>query len=194
MSKRNKIIISLAVSAFLIISLIVGLVVVFAEDQPIVRNVNVSFKVINSNCSVSAVYKYGDKETNTYLTENNFTTTGLTDADKVLTFENSNNFAEETLKPTSDIALTKENNSVIIEFKFENLGADNFDATLFVENQTASNVEVKFSQDGLTWKNSNVKINVTDDASYFVRISLIDIDADYSYSADFNWKILKTLA
>ena len=63
-----------------------------------------------------------------------------------------------------------------------------------MENQTASNIEVKFSQDGSTWKNSNVKINVTDDASYFVRISLIDIDADYSYSADFNWKILKTLA
>ena len=36
MSKRNKIIISLAVSAFLILSLIVGLVVVFAEeDKPI---------------------------------------------------------------------------------------------------------------------------------------------------------------
>ena len=201
MSKSNKIIITLGVVALLIISLIVGLVVVFAEEQqPIVRNVNVSYKVVDANCSVSASYVYGDAASNIYLGSKSFTTSGVDGDDDVLEFGLTNKFIEKTLKPTADIALTKENNSVIFEFKFANSGEEAFNATLLLKNEKKSNVVVSYSKNGSVWSGSNTNIDVegktgefAGTASYFVKISLNDVNKGYNYSVDFEWKIFKLI-
>ena len=200
MSKRNKIVISLAVTAFLIISLIVGLVVVFAEEsQPIVRNVNAVYRVYNADCSVSASYIYGDRSSNIYLGERGFTTTGVDGNDNVLVFNNAGNenLEEKSIVPTSDIVLTKENNSVIFEFKFANFGEVAFNATLVEKNKNFSNIVVHYSTNGNRWSVNNQQFEVAaksgdiaGTASYFVRVSLVDTDKDYAYSEDFTWTIV----
>ena len=200
MSKRNKIIISLAVTAFLIISLIVGLVVVFAEEtQPIVRNVNAVYRVYNADCSVSATYTYGDRNSNIYLGERGFTSTGVDGNDNVLVFNNggNKNLEEKSIMPTSDIILTKENNSVIFEFKFANFGETAFNATLVEKNKDLNNVVVHYSINGsrLTVNNQQFEVaaksgDIAGTASYFVRVSLVDEDKTYIYAEDFTWTIV----
>ncbi len=198
MSKSNKIIITLAVSAFLIISLIVGLVVVFAEEQePIVRNVNAVYRVMDADCAVSASYEYGNKASNVYLGERSFTTSGLDEDNNILSFNSVDNLEEKTLMPTSDIVLTKENNSVIFEFKFANNGENAYYADLRLKNEEKSNIVIHYSENGNYWTKNNVRISVDGKSgevagikSYFVRVSLVDADKDYTYSADYTWTII----
>lgn len=196
MSKSNKIIISLAVAAFLIISLLVGLVVVFAEEtQPIVRNVNAVYRVIDADCAVSANFTYGDKNSKVYLGSNSFTTSGTESVDNVLSFEKDNSLQEQILKPTADIALNKTNNSVIFEFNFANTGENLINATLYLRNVKNTNCDISYSTDSLTW-GSNVRLDIAGKlggeagtASYFVRISLNDLEKSGAFSANFEWTI-----
>ena len=120
MSKRNKIIVSLALFVFVVISLLVSIVVVFAEEQTIVRNLNAVCRVYNADCHVSATYAYGNKTTGIYQQAENFTISGLEDDNKFLNFSHNAQtegiFQDKALMPTSDIVLTKQNNSVIFEF------------------------------------------------------------------------------
>ncbi len=204
MSKRNKIVISLAVTAFLIVSLIVGLVVVFAEENPsVVRNVNAVYRVYNADCSVSVSYTYGNKSLNTYLDERGFTASGLEGGDNVLVFNNAVDagkqvqIEEKTLKPASDIVLTKENDSVIFEFKFANFGETAFNATMLEKNKDLSNVIVHYSMNGTRWSVNNQPLEVAaksgevaGTASYFVRVSLIDAEKEYVLAEDFTWTII----
>jgi len=202
MSKRNKIIISLALTVFVVISLLVSLVVVFAEEQEIVRNLNAVCRVYNADCHVSASYAYGNKTTNSYLEAQDFTVSGLIDDNKFLNFDNNeqtkNNFQDKMLKPTSDIVLTKENNSVIFEFQFANFGLDELNVTVWLEKiSDETNVEVKYSADGKIWKSGSKVFSVdgktgatANSASYFVKVSLIDDNKTYSFNQNFALTIL----
>ena len=73
MSKRNKFILSLAITAFVVLSLIVSLVIVFAEENEIVRNLNVSYKVYNADCHVSTSYNYVNSESGIHTDVKDFT-------------------------------------------------------------------------------------------------------------------------
>ena len=200
MSKTNKIIISLAVTAFLIISLVVGLVVVFAEEtQPIVRNVNAVYRDYNADCSVSTSYTYGDRSSNIYLGERGFTASGVDGNDNVLVFNNAGNknIEEKSIMPTDNIVLTKENNSVIFEFKFANFGETAFNATMVEKNKELSNVVVHYSTNGTRWSVNNQQFevaaksgDVAGTASYFVRVSLVDAEKSYTFAEDFTWTIV----
>lgn len=201
MSKRNKIILSLAITAFVVLSFVVGLVVVFAEENPIVRNLNASYRVYNADCHVSASYAYGNAKTKTYTEAKDFTVSGLEDGNKFLTFDKNastqNTFQEKMLKPTSDIVLTKENNSVIFEFEIVNFDEDGLEITIVLENEKqASNVDVQYSKDGVNWTSRNVKINLdgtegfdSNETNYFVKLSLIDDSQEFSFDQDFSLTI-----
>lgn len=193
MGKRNKIIVILAVVAFLIISLVLGLVIVFAEEEPIMRNVNAVYRVIDADCAVSTSYKYANND------ESYFTTSGLNEDANVLFFDNAGNknLEEKTMKPTSNVVLDEENSSVVFEFRFVNNGEKAYDATLLLKNEEKSNVDIRYSLDGIIWSKNNVKISVDgkvgDDegiANYYVRVSLIDSTQDYAYSSDYVWTII----
>lgn len=197
MSKSNKVIITLAVAAFLMISLIVGLVVVFAEEtQPVVRNVNAVYRVIDADCSVSASFTYGDQNSKVYLGSSSFTTSGVESDNNVLSFKQDDSLQEQILKPTDDIVLNKTNNSVIFEFNFANTGENNINATLLMRNLKHKNCTIVYSTDALFWSDKNIRLNilckegdVAETVNYYVKVSLNDLEKNGSFSVDFEWTI-----
>lgn len=194
MGKRNKIVLSLAITVFVVLSLIVSLVVVFAEENQIIRNVNAACKVYNADCHVSASYTIGNET-------KDFTDSGLEDGDKFLTFDKTkstqNIFQEKMLKPTNDIVLTKESSSVIFEFNFANFDFEGVDVTVCIDGvKDLENVEIQYSKNGTVWMDRNVKFNIegtkgvsSKEASYFVKISLIDDNQNFSFNQDFSLTI-----
>jgi len=195
MSKRNKIILSLAITAFVVLSLVVGLVVVFAEENSIVRNLNASYRVYNADCHVSASYAYGNAKTKIYSETNSFTVSGLEDGDKFLTFDKTtatqNTFQEKMLKPTNDIVLTKENNTIIFKFNVVNFDSDALKVTINLDGELNQNLNIQYSKDGKIWTNDNKRINLSgtegygsNEINYFVKISLIDDGQDFNFNQD----------
>ena len=193
MSKRGKFILSLAIAVFVILSILVSLVVVFAEENEIVRNVNAVCRVYNADCHVSASYVYADKT-------NDFTISGLEGDEKFLTFdktrETENIFQEKMLKPISDIVLTKENSSVIFKFDIANFDFDACDVTIVLDNKQNENLEIEYSKDGTVWSGKNVKFKVdgtegmsSKETSYFVKISLKDKNQEVEFNTDFSLTI-----
>ena len=193
MSKRGKFILSLAIAVFVILSILVSLVVVFAEENEIVRNVNAVCRVYNADCHISASYVYADKT-------NDFTISGLEDDEKFLTFdktrETENIFQEKMLKPISDIVLTKENSSVIFKFDIANFDFDACDVTIVLDNKQNENLEIEYSKDGAVWSGKNVKFKVdgtegmsSKETSYFVKISLKDKNQKVEFNTDFSLTI-----
>lgn len=207
MSKRNKLIITLSVAAFLIISLLVGLVVVFAEEtQPVERNVNAVYRVINAECAVSATCTYGNKNSNVYLGSSSLTTEGVEGADNILSFENTENVQEKYLKPTADIVLDTQNNSIIFEFKFANTGENLVNATLLLRNNKSKNVEIEFSLDSIDWNKYDPyseylyekfpRIDISgksgeeaETATFYVKVSALNTSKASSFSVNFEWTI-----
>jgi len=189
MSKGNKIILYLAIAVFVALSVFVSLVAVFAEENQIVRNLNVSFKVYNADCHVAASYTIGDET-------NDFTISGLEDDEKYLTFDKTdatkNIFQEKMLKPTNDIALTKESNSVIFKFDIVNFDFNAVEITIVLDGKINENLEIKYSKDGNVWSDNNVRINLAgtegvapQETSYFVRLSLKNENQEFSFNQNF---------
>ena len=208
MSKSNKIIISLAVAAFLIISLIVGLVVVFAEEtESVKRNVNAVYRVIDADCSVSVDYTYGDKVSNVYLGSSSFTTEGIEESSNILTFvKDENNLQEKVLMPTADMVLDKTNNSIIFEFNIANTGDNLVNASLLLKNNKSKNVTIEFSLDANDCNTYDAKSenfyekfprlsiagktgSEAQSTTFFVKVSMLDVNKSSSFSADFEWTI-----
>lgn len=197
MSKSNKIIISLSVVAFIMLSVLVSVVVVFAEEtQPIIsRNITAIYNVLDADCSLSATYKLGDISSNEYYGNKIFTIDGNESSANTVAFVSGDNKQTQNLLPQSDIVFTENRNSAIINFKLANLGLNDFSATLIVDGDN-SKFNVEYSQDGITW-GENVRFNVSARVgstatieNYYVRISLIDKTAPVSYSANFMWTIV----
>jgi hypothetical protein len=190
MIKRNKLILSLATIIFVAISIFVSLVAVFAEENEIIRNVNASCKVYNADCHVSANFTMGGKT-------KDFTISGVEDDEKFLTFDKTdatkNIFQEKMLKPTNDIVLTKENSSVVFEFKFANFDYDGVDITVCLEGiEGLEGLDVKYSKNGAIWKDDNLRINlagtegvVAQETSYYVRVSLVYGVENFSFNQNF---------
>ena len=200
MNKTNKIIVSLAIAVFAVLSVFVSLVAVFAEENEIIRNVNAACKVYNADCHVSASFAYGDKATEIYTDAKDFTISGLEDGDKFLTFDKTdatkNMFQEKMLKPTNDIVLTKENSSVIFKFDIANFDFDACDVTIVLDNKQNENLEIEYSKDGVVWSGKNVKFKVdgtegmsSKETSYFVKISLKDKNQEVEFNTDFSLTI-----
>ena len=122
MSKSNKMILTLSITAFIIVSIIVGVVMVFAADDAIVRNVIATYNVIDADCSVSVSCKFGDLNSNTFGNAQYLTVDATEKSDKTLDFEKDKNKQTKTLMSTSDFKLNKNNNSIVYEFNFVNKG------------------------------------------------------------------------
>ena len=65
------------------------------------------------------------------------------------------------------------------------------------KNKNATNVVVHYSLNGTYWtvKNQQFEVaaksgNVAGTASYFVRVSLVDTEKDYTFAEDFTWTIV----
>ena len=195
MSKRNKFILSLAITAFVVLSLIVSLVIVFAEENEIVRNLNVSYKVYNADCHVSTSYNYVNSESGIHTDVKDFTISGLEDGDKFLTFDKNeatqNIFQESMLKPTNNIVLTKANDTIIFKFNVVNFDSDALKVTINLDGELNQNLNIQYSKDGKIWTNDNKRINLSgtegygsNEINYFVKISLIDDGQDFNFNQD----------
>ena len=191
MSKRNKILLSLATAVFVVLSLIVSLVVVFAEENEIVRNVNAACRVYDADCHVAVAYTHANQT-------KDFTISGVEGDDKFLTFDKTdatkNLFQEKMLKPTNDIILTEENNCVVFEFTFANFDVNAFNVTVCLEGVLAvQNLKIEYSKDGIIWSKDNVRFSVAgmdgaipQEMSYFVRLTLVDGEQDFNFNQDFS--------
>jgi len=184
MSKSNKIILTLSIVVFIAVSMIVGIVAVFAADNTITRNVVATYNVVDANCSVSAVCVVGEDI-------KSFTMDATETGDKFVCFEKDNNKQTKTMMPVSDVKLNKENNYVVYQFKFINNGDNLIKASLVVENVEEKFV-VEYSKDGVIWKDYAVRINVPAsdvEVNYYVRISLLNADNSYNCPTNFNWMV-----
>ena len=197
MSKSNKIIIGLSVVAFLLLSVLVSLVAVYAYDEEdSTRNINVTCNAIDANVMMFSNYKYGDKETEEYSSAVSMTIDGKENTERISSLVATNNKVSNTLKPLNNIVLTEQNNSVIFEFTIVNEGDKACSATLTIDDEVNKNCVVEYSLDGENW-GGNLKVNVSAHdgtfagiSNYYVRISLVDVQETYSYSSNFIWTIV----
>ena len=198
MSKKSKIIISLSIVAFVVVSALLAVVTVFAAESEVVeRNIDVTYKINNISGSVTATYKYGDKQTNTYSQAVDMTSNGLEDGEKVIKFYSQTNQITTGLKPQENIVLTAANNSVIFQFNFANIGVNGYNAAFATMNKDFVNCEIEYSFDGINWSDKNYEVSldyvagITNQTSYFVRVSKTGLAVDTAVSADFVWTMVE---
>lgn len=199
MSKTKRLVISLSVVAFFIISAVVAVVAVFASEQNVItRNVNSVYKIYGATGSVSASYVYGDRATNTYNSNAEyFTTTGDVQGAKKVYFDDQDYLVTEMLVPQNDIVLTKQQNSVIIKYDFENIGPQDYTATFTIDSESRTNCLVEYSIDGVNWETRAVQLKVNNifsennTVSYYVRIYKQNLNLESSYSANLFWTIVE---
>ena len=142
MNARQKTTIAVTALCLLAVIAVVAIIAVFAaSQQTFTSNINVSYTVEDVMAKVSAKY-YGGKNDAT-LAGKDMTTTGAAGGESEITF-NAGEGAKDaaTLSPQGEIVLDATNKFVVFEYKFENIGPRDFNASMAFTGTLMKNVKV----------------------------------------------------
>jgi len=182
MKSKKKLLISLLVVAFAIVSVVGVIAIVFALSQQTIKtSLNIRYKAVDIYGTVSGTYTVG-----TTVKDLTASTGGTT-----LVFDGDTESLGSLNLQENELNLTAENPSVVLHYTFTNTGSVNYSAimsyaeTLIFED----NMVVEYSLDGVNYSTEKYGIVVTKDTpeSYWIRIRVEDTAFDASFEADFSW-------
>jgi len=187
MNSKKKLIISLLVVAFLLISIIATVAIAFALSQQTIKtNLNIRYQVQDIDGTASATYTIGG------VTENLTAMKGENVIGETLVFKaGDKQNAGNLMFPEDALALTAQNDNVVIQYTYSNTGAKHYIASMsFDGNIEADNMKVEYSIDGVTYSEDRYAVVVpanTINRSYWIKISIEDKAKSASFTGDFNW-------
>lgn len=192
---KTKLIFSLIVMMFVLLSAVVIVAVAFAaQQQSISTDLTISYLAQDLDGSVSATYQIGETGTPQNLIPTS-TNTSNVNGNK-LVFNAKDTASAGSLEFPNDIELTSQNSCLILKYTFENTGSKHYIATMSFDSELIfTNMNVEYSIDSGNTYSSNrygvvVKGTDTDVAttnSYWIKISITEKQKNASFSGKFNW-------
>ena len=193
MKSKRKLITTMVIAGFIILSLVATAIIVFAATQQSIKtSINITYKVSNIDGSVIATYKVGDEEEK-YLKA--VKKGGSVLGSRLIFSAGDTEDAGSFEFPSEGINLTKENNSVLIKYTYTNSGDRHFIATLdFDSVLKVENMRVQYGVEDVNsgevkYSSSRYALIVPSDEtkSYYIKISIINMSKDASVEGNLDW-------
>ena len=187
MNSKKKLIISMLLVSFVLLSAVATVAIAFALTQQTIKtSVNISFVAEDIDGTATATFTIGGVE------ENLIAMKGTQVLGENLVFKASDTEdAGNLMFPEDALALTSQNDNVVIQYTYSNTGAKHYIASMdFAANIEADNMKVEYSIDGTTYSEQRYAVVVpanTSNKSYWIKISIIDKAKNASFTGDFNW-------
>jgi len=190
MSSKHKLI--LAISMLVVVLIITSSALVFvlaAISQSVSSNVQVIYESHAVAGAVKATYTLAGGTETELKAENGESQLIFTGAEL--------GTQSGSLSPESNIVLTSSISSVVFEYSFTNTGDANYTAMLSLgDSASLSNIDIKFSRDGVNYFDYNNGLTVYNNTTtfenaevYYVKISIINTAQDASFSGAFSWNL-----
>ena len=176
MAKR-KLAISLITIAFVLISVVATVAIVFSLTQQTIKtNLNINYTARDVNATTSSKMVYAD---------------GTEQELGVIKFDADSGNQSNTLSPAGDITLTKSNNYIVFEYLFQNTGSKDFIAMIDYSDTDAldKNMIFTYQEDSLAETNTARALLVASGQTktYKVKIAVEYLEKNASLSGEFNW-------
>ena len=187
MSSKKKLIISMLVVSFVLLSIIATVAIAFALTQQTIKTtLNINYTVEDIDGTASATYTIGG------VTESLVAMKGTqVIGDKLVFKAGDTENAGNLMFPEDALALTAQNDNVVIQYTYSNTGAKHYIASMdFAANIEADNMKVEYSIDGTTYSEDRYAVVVpanTSNRSYWIKISIADKSKSASFTGDFDW-------
>jgi len=183
---KRKLLISVLVMMFILISVVATVAIIFAAtQQTITTTLNMTYTAENIYGSVSGSYTIGG------VTENLTASTGGDD----LVFQGKP-LQNGTLNfPTEQIDMTSEASEMILQYTFTNSGRRHYIATMSFESIIdPENMTVQYSIDGDIYSDQRYAVVVQEETtrSYWIKIGVTDKSQNASFKGDFIWNLEDT--
>jgi len=187
MRAKKKLIISMLVVAFVLLSIIATVAIAFALTQQTIKTtLNIGYTVEDIDGTASATFTIGG------VTENLTAMKGTqVIGDKLVFKAGDTENAGNLMFPEDALALSAQNDNVVIQYTYSNTGAKHYIASMsFDGNISADNMKVEYSIDGTTYSENRYAVVVpanTSNKSYWIKISIENKAKSASFTGDFNW-------
>ena len=187
MRTKRKLLISMLAIVFVLLAVVATVAIAFAlTQQTITTTLNIGYVVEDIDGTASATYTIGG------VTESLTAKKGNQVIGDTLVFHAEDTEDAGTLKfPQDALALTSQNDNVVIQYTYSNTGAKHYIASMSFDAQLkADNMKVEYSIDGTTYSEQRYAVVVpanTANKSYWIRISIDNKAKSASFTGDFNW-------
>ena len=187
MGSKRKLIISMLVSSFIIISVVATVAIAFALTQQTVKtSLNIGYTVEDIEGTASASYTIGG------VTENLVAINAKNEIGEALVFSvEDTEDAGSFIFPEDALSLTTQNDNVIIKYTYSNTGGKHYIASMdFAANVVADNMKVEYSINGTDFSKQRYAVVVpanTSNKDYWIKISVVDKSKNARFTGEFNW-------
>jgi len=198
-STKRKLLISMLIISFVLLSVAATIAIIFAlTQQNISTSLNINYTAVDIDGTVTANYKLGKNNTYGTATPLEAYKNNQKAEDNILRFyaddtEENNNGRLEF--PINDITFTSQQSSMLIEYTFTNNGDVHYIASLSLTEQPEyenmiveygvwdeENQEIKFSTDIYA-----VVVPANSSSQYWIRISIDKLTSNASLTGNFDW-------
>ena len=187
MSSKKKLVVSMLVLAFVLLSILAAVAVIFALTQQTIKtSLNIGYTVEDIDGSVSATFTMGG------VTEKLTAKKGAQEIGEELVFKvGDTESAGNLVLPEDAIALTAKHDNVVIQYTYSNTGIKHYIASMsFDANIDAVNMKVEYSIDGSNYSDQRYAVVVpanTSNKSYWIKISIVNKAKDARFKGNFKW-------
>lgn len=187
MKSKKKLLISMLVVSFSLISVIATIAIVFAlTQQRILTTLNITYVAEDIDGTASGSFTIGGvTEKLTAMKGNNVI------GDKLVFKASDTEDAGNLMFPEDALALTSQNDNIIIQYTYSNTGSKHYIASMdFAANIDSDNMKVEYSINGTEYSEKRYAVVVpahSSNKSYWIKISIIDKAKSASFKGDFDW-------
>jgi len=186
MKSKRKIIISILIIAFVVMSVLATIAIVFALTQQTVKtSLNINYQATQVSAKVSASVIYADGTEESMITPNGNASSITFKADDTPDPNGS------TLIPLSAINLTSSEKYVVFKYTFENTGGNQFVATFdYLDTETEdSNMTLSYSTTGEDYKPTlnSLLVEGLKTKSYYIKLEINNVSFDAEFSGAISW-------
>ena len=187
MRSKKKLIISMLVVSFVLLSIIATVAIAFALTQQTIKtSLNIGYTVEDIDGTASASFTIGG------VTESLVAMKGTNVIGDKLVFKAGNTEnAGNLMFPEDALALTAQDSEVVIQYTYSNTGSKHYIASMDLNaNILKNNMKVEYSINGSSYSEQPYAVVVpanTSNRSYWIKISIIDKAKSASFTGDFDW-------
>ena len=188
MRAKKKLIISMLVVSFVLLSIIATVAIAFALIQQTIKtNLNINYKAVDIDATVSASVIYADGTEESMVTPNGKATSVKFNADGTVDPNGT------SLVPSSAINLTLTDSYVVLKYSFANTGPTFTADYNYVDEETLDeNINVTYSKDGVNFGVEESLFSIESDQTsvFYIKLQIEDIAKNAEFSGDVTWELV----
>ena len=187
MRNKRKLITSMVIVAFILLSLVATMLIIFAATQQTIKTtINITYRAEDIDGTASATFTVGG------VTESLVAKKGETIIGDKLVFKAADTEdAGNLMFPEDKLNLTSQNDNVVIQYTYSNNGDKHYIASLNMDDKIdADNMKIEYSINGVDYSTNRYAITVpghTISKSYWIKISIVDKAKNASLEGEFSW-------